>query len=60
VPTWDIYDTLREWKKCRGPDRHSGSVPFTGRTIGFKNIQTKVGNAQSVERGTLRFFAGSL
>ena len=42
-----------------GPPLRLG-VPFTGRTIGFKNIQTKVGNAQSVERGTLRFFAGSL
>jgi len=21
----DICDTLREWKKCRGSDRHSGS-----------------------------------
>jgi hypothetical protein len=26
---------------------------FHGRTISFENIQTKLGNAQSVERGTL-------
>jgi xanthine/CO dehydrogenase XdhC/CoxF family maturation factor len=25
LPVKDIYDTLREWKKCRGSDRHSGS-----------------------------------
>jgi hypothetical protein len=25
LPVKDIYDTLREWKKRRGSDRHSGS-----------------------------------
>jgi hypothetical protein len=33
--------------------RKVSQLSFTGRTISFEKIQTKIGNAQSVERGTL-------
>jgi len=49
LPVKDIYDTLREWKKCRGSDRHSGSEFALATLIRVKGIKLSLAGRTHVD-----------